>query len=116
MRQLKTIVVLLLVIIALTAAYQNITPIKGKAITLGLDLYLAKWETPPIPLGFVIVMCLLGGALIMALVDAPVLFRLRKRVRELEKDLALYRPSDTVNAYEVAGEPEEETPDEPKGA
>lgn len=115
MRQLKTIVVLLLVIIALTAAYQNITPIKGKAITLGLDLYLAKWETPPIPLGFVIVMCLLGGALIMAFVDVPVLFRLRKRVRELEKDLARYRPSDAVEAFEVPGESDKEAADEPKG-
>ena len=88
MRQLKTIVVLLLLILALTAAYQNITPIKGQSITLGLDLYLAQWQTQPIPLGFVIVLCLIGGALLMALVDIPVILRLRRQVRRLEMNHA----------------------------
>jgi len=116
MRQLKTIVVLLLVIVALTAAYQNITPIKGKSITLGLDLYVHSWQTRPIPLGFVIVLCFLGGAAVMALVDFPMAFRLRKRARRLEKELARYGHSDVSHAHEDLADPDEETPEGSKGS
>jgi len=99
-----------------TAAYQNITPIKGKSITLGLDLFVAKWQTHPIPLGFVIVMCFVGGALIMALVDIPMLFRLRKRVRVLDKELAAYRPAGSSYLSEGSGQSSEEPQDDPERA
>jgi uncharacterized integral membrane protein len=116
MKQVKMILLLLIIILAVTAAYQNITPIKGKYITLGLDLYKVKWETTPIPLGFVIVMCFFAGALIMLLVDIPVWFRRRKQVRALEKELAAYRSSGAGSSYalENSAEPAKELPDDPE--
>ncbi len=116
MKQVKTIVMLLLIILAVTAAYQNISPIKGKTITLGLDLYVASWQTQPIPLGFVVVLCFVAGAFIMGLVDFPAMLRLRKRVKTLEKDLSLYHPAGAVALSDSSDDgPEDPTEDKENG-
>jgi len=55
-----------------------------------------QWETEPIPLGFVIVLCFFGGATVMGFVDFFAMLRLRKRVKTLQKDLDLYRPAGAI--------------------
>ena len=91
MKQLKMVVFALLLVLVVVAAYQNIEPIRGKYITLGLDLYVAQWETQPIPIGFLLPLCFVGGLLIMGLYDFGTTFRLRRQVRGLEKELRAYR-------------------------
>jgi len=105
MRMVKVLLVCLLLFLALTAAYQNITPIQGKTITLGLNLtdYVGKWQTKPIPLGFVIVACFMAGAILMILVNIPVWFGYRRRLRDLQRELGV-RPA--AGGGSASGPPE----------
>jgi uncharacterized integral membrane protein len=93
MKYLKWSVKFLLISVAVIAAYQNITPITGKTITLRLDLHVASWESAPIPLGFLIVGGFLAGLALTAVRFFVSELRLRGRVRRLEKELAVYRPA-----------------------
>ena len=116
MKQLKIIILVLLFLLLIVAGIQNIEPLRGKYITLQLDLYLKnfKWETKPIPIGFVAPFCFLMGIFLMGLIDFLTMFRLRREVKQLTNEVKSYRGHESyapANSFgsepEKAGEKEE---------
>jgi len=105
MKQLKIIVLVLLFVLLIVAGIQNIEPLRGKYITLQLDLYLKnlKWETKPIPIGFVAPFCFLMGIFIMGIIDFFTMFRLRREVKQLTNEVKSYRGHDTYASSDSIG-------------
>lgn len=97
MKQLKIIVLVLLFVLLIVAGIQNIEPLRGKYITLQLDLFVKnmKWETKPIPIGFVAPFCFLLGIFLMGIVDFFTMFRLRRNVKQLTNEVKSYRGQNT---------------------
>jgi hypothetical protein len=108
MKYLKWFFKFLLISVAVIAAYQNITPITGKSITLRLDLHVASWESAPIPLGFLIAGGFLAGVALTALRFLVSELRLRGKVRRMEKELAVYRPAASQSLPAESGDSSEE--------
>ena len=87
MKQLKMVVLVLLFVLLVVAGVQNIEPLTGKYVTLQFNLFVDQWETKPIPLGFVAPICFLAGVFLMGLIDLSTLFRLRREVKQLKKEV-----------------------------
>ncbi len=92
MRFLKLLVTILVLLLLFIAAWQNIPPILEKDITLQLDLYWWSWQSKPIPIYLIIPLCFFAGMLLTGLVNFGTIFRLRHKVRALEKELRTYGP------------------------
>ena len=110
MKQVKVFVLFLVLVILVVAAYQNIEPIRGKAITLKLDLYFSKWETKPIPIAFIAPTCFLTGIFIMVLYNIGTTFGLRRQVKSLENALKKTRSLESDLSDDAMEENEEESP------
>ncbi len=95
MRFLKILFGSLLFIIVFVALWQNIPSILDKDITFRLDLYWIRWESTPIPIYLITPLCFLAGLVLMGLVDVGTIFRLRRKVKKLERQLALVSPPST---------------------
>jgi uncharacterized membrane protein YciS (DUF1049 family) len=87
MKGVKILLILLVLVIIMVAAWQNIPPILEKSITFQLDLHWAKWQTEPIPLYLIIPVCFLAGFGLMWIIDLSTRMRQRRKVRALEKEL-----------------------------
>lgn len=90
MKQMKMMVLVLLFVLLVVIGIQNIEPLTGKYVTLQLNLFFSKWETKPIPLGFVAPICFLAGVFLMGLIDFSTLFRLRREIKQLRRDSGAY--------------------------
>ncbi len=91
MKGIKLILTLLVLLILLVAAWQNIPPILEKDVTLRLNLYWVSWQTDPIPLYLIIPVCFVVGFGLMWILDLSTRMRLRRQVRILEKEVRSLR-------------------------
>jgi uncharacterized integral membrane protein len=98
MKGLKIILTLVVLVILLVAAWQNIPPVLEKSITFQLDLHWIKWQTEPIPLYLIIPVCFLVGFGLMWIIDLSTRMRLRRQVRTLEKELRGLRAQTGYNS------------------
>ncbi len=92
MKGLKLILWILVLVILLSLAWQNIPPLIETEITLGYEVWkLGSWSTEPIPLYAVILISFIIGLGLMWLIDLSTRMGLRRQVRNLEKELAALR-------------------------
>ena len=98
MRMVKVIFLLFVFLILFIAVWQNIPSVLEKDIVFRLDLYWVRWESAPIPFYLITPLCFFAGIAIMGLFDIGTIFRLRRRVKRLEKELALVSPSEIRSA------------------
>jgi len=103
MRGIKLIFFFLAAIIVFILLWQNVPPLLDNKITLGFRLgYLGvDLATRPIPVLFLIPLFFFVGLLIMYLANWGSLFRLRRQVRRLEKELRNLRPP-AAEMYDTA--------------
>lgn len=88
MKGLKLIFWVVVLLILLSLAWQNIPPLLNTEITLGYKVWkIGAWETEPIPLYAVIIISFLAGLALMWLIDFSTRMRMRRKVRGLEKEL-----------------------------
>jgi uncharacterized integral membrane protein len=89
MKGLKLTFWTIVLLILLSMAWQNIPPLLDTDITLGYEIWrLGAWQSAPIPLYAVIIICFLAGLFLMWVLDLSTRLRLRRQVRALEKELA----------------------------
>ena len=92
MKGLKLTLWIIVLLILLSMAWQNIPPLIETNISLGYEVWkLGAWRSEPIPLYAVITLSFLAGLCLMWLLDLSTRMGLRKRVRTLEKELAALR-------------------------
>lgn len=92
MRLFKVLFGSLVFIVLFVAVWQNIPSILDKDITFRLDLYWVRWESAPIPIYLITPLCFLAGLVVMGIVDVGTIFKLRRRVKRLERQLAMVSP------------------------
>jgi uncharacterized integral membrane protein len=98
MKGIKLILFFLAVIIVFILLWQNVPPLLENKITLGFrigDPVGVDLATRPIPVLFLIPLFFFAGLVIMYLANWGSLFRLRRQVRRLEKELQGLRPPAT---------------------
>jgi|GEM_PF-3461726 len=89
MKGLKLTLWIIVLLVLLSMAWQNIPPLIETDITLGYEVWnMGAWRTGPIPLYAVIIISFLAGLCLMWLLDLSTRMGLRKRVRTLEKELS----------------------------
>ena len=92
MKGLKLTLWIIVLLILLSMAWQNIPPLIETDISLGYEVWkLGAWRSEPIPLYAVIMISFLVGLCLMWLLDLSTRMGLRKRVRILEKELTALR-------------------------
>ncbi len=92
MKGLKFTLWIIVLLILLSMAWQNIPPLIETDISLGYEVWkLGAWRTQPIPLYAVIVISFLVGLCLMWLLDLSTRMGLRKQVRTLGKELTALR-------------------------
>ena len=91
MKGIKFLLALLVLLVLLVAAWQNIPPILEKDITFRLNLHWIGWETKPIPLYLMMPIAFAAGFGLMWILDLSSRMRLRRRVRVLEKEVRALR-------------------------
>ena len=126
MKGVKLTLWIIVLLILLSMAWQNIPPLIETHISLGYEFWkLGAWRTEPIPLYAVIVIAFLGGLCLMWILDLSTRMGLRKQVRTLEKELTALREqtgnegSTSLESYADEpfvdeGEPAESDPTLPK--
>jgi len=126
MKGLKLTLWIIILLILLSMAWQNIPPLIETDISLGYEVWkLGAWRTGPIPLYAVIVISFLAGLCLMWLLDLSTRMGLRKQVRKLHKELTALRAqtgydgSSSLESYadepfDDEGEPTESDPTLPK--
>jgi len=107
MKLIKALIVILLMVLIIILAIQNIEPITDQHIVLRLNLVKAQWHTDPIPLGAVIVVSFLTGVFLMWLWYLRNDFQNKKRIRALKKQVKGHRSE----ASSYLSEPSYEPPD-----
>ncbi len=92
MKGLKLSLWVIVLLILLSMAWQNIPPLIETDISLGYEVWkLGAWRSEPIPLYAVIVLSFLAGLCLMWMIDLSTRMRLRRRVRTIEKELTALR-------------------------
>ena len=92
MKGLKLTLWIIVLLILLSMAWQNIPPLIETDISLGYEIWkVGAWRSEPIPLYAVIVIAFLAGLCLMWILDLSTRMGLRKRVRTLEKELTALR-------------------------
>ncbi len=92
MKGLKFTLWIIVLLILLSMAWQNIPPLIETDISLGYEVWkVGAWRTAPIPLYAVIVISFLAGLCLMWILDLSTRMGLRKQVRKLEKELNALR-------------------------
>jgi uncharacterized integral membrane protein len=92
MKGLKLTLWIIVLLILLSMAWQNIPPLIDTDISLGYEVWkVGAWRTGPIPLYAVIVISFLAGLCLMWILDLSTRMGLRKQVRTLEKELTAVR-------------------------
>ena len=106
MKGLKLIFWVIVLLILLSLAWQNIPPLIHTDITFGYRVWkIGAWETEPIPLYAVLILSFLAGLCLMWLIDLSVRMRMRRQIRGLEKELRSlrsqtgYDSSDSLASY-----------------
>ena len=88
MKGLKFTLWIIVLLILLSMAWQNIPPLIETDISLGYEIWkVGAWRSEPIPLYAVIVISFLAGLCLMWILDLSTRMGLRKQVRTLEKEL-----------------------------
>ena len=110
MKGLKLTLWIIVLLILLSMAWQNIPPLIETEITLGYEVWnMGAWRTGPIPLYAVIVISLLAGLCLMWLLDLSTRMGLRKQVKTLQKELTALRAQtgyeDSTSLESYADEP-----------
>ncbi len=113
MKGLKFTFWIIVLLILLSMAWQNIPPLLDTDITLGYEIWkVGAWRSEPIPLYAVIIICFLAGLCLMWVIDLSTRMRLRRQVRALEKELAGLRAQggydDSTSLDSYADEPFDE--------
>ncbi len=92
MKGLKLTLWIIVLLILLSMAWQNIPPLIETDISLGYEVWkLGAWRSEPIPLYAVIITSFLAGLCLMWILDLSTRMGLRKQVRTLEKELTALR-------------------------
>lgn len=92
MKGLKFTLWIIVLLVLLSMAWQNIPPLIETDISLGYEIWkVGAWRSGPIPLYAVIVISFLAGLCLMWVIDLSTRMGLRKRVRMLEKELNALR-------------------------
>jgi len=104
MRLFKVLFGSLIFIVLFVAVWQNIPSILDKDITFRLDLYWVRWESAPIPIYLITPLCFLAGLVVMGIVDVGTIFKLRRRVKRLERQLALVSPPGSTSTAHALNE------------
>jgi hypothetical protein len=93
MRYIKWMFAILFIALMIIVTAENIPNLKTPVV-FSVDLYLYKYQTPNIPLGFIAVITFLIGVVSMAVCGIAERFRLKKQIktllgetREMEKEL-----------------------------
>jgi hypothetical protein len=113
MKGVKLTLWIIVLLILLSLAWQNIPPLIETDIVLGYEVYkLGAWSTEPIPLYAVIVVSFLVGLGLMWVLDLSTRMGLRRQVRNLEKELSGLRAQtgyeDSTSLESYADEPFDE--------
>ncbi len=104
MRFLKVIFVTLLVLLAFVFIIQNLEILR-QAVTLRLNLHLAKWQTPAVPLWLLVMFCFLLGVFTASLYGIYEIIVQRQTIRQLKHNLEIL-----AQELKSAGARAEETP------
>jgi uncharacterized integral membrane protein len=106
MKGLKLTLWIIVLLVLLSMAWQNIPPLIETDITLGYEIWnIGAWRTGPIPLYAVIIISFLAGLGLMWVLDFSTRMGLRKQTRKLEKELTAlraqtgYDDSTSLDAY-----------------
>ena len=99
MRLLKILFVFIIVVFFIIAGIQNIAPLTDQTLTLGINLHFVNPWKITFPLGFVIPVCFVAGFFTMFLIDFFFVIGMKRRVKQLEKELKTYRPADALQNY-----------------
>jgi len=88
MKGLKVILFCLVMIVLLIAVWQNIPPLLEESITFRfhIDYLDFSRQSKPIPVIFVVPLFFLVGMVFMYVVNLGTLFRLRRKVKRLERE------------------------------
>ena len=89
MKGLKIILFCLVMVVVFIAVWQNIPRLLDQSIKFQfkIDYLDFSRESRPIPVIFVVPLAFVGGLFLMYLVNLGSMFRLRRRVKVLEKEL-----------------------------
>ena len=106
MKGLKLTFWIIVLLVLLSMAWQNIPPLIETDITLGYEVWnVGAWRTGAIPLYAVIIISFLAGLVLMWLLDLSTRMGLRRQVKNLQKELGAlraqtgYDDSTSLNAY-----------------
>lgn len=104
MRFLKLLLACLVFLFLFIALWQNIPSILEKDIIFRLNLYWVQWESAPIPIYLITPLCFFAGLALMGIVDIGTIFRLRRRVKRLEKELTSVYPPEKRSVSEISNQ------------
>ncbi len=97
MKKLKFVITIILFLVLLVLAFQNIEPILENYVVLRANFFFINWQSQPIPLGLILPLGFFAGILLMFFYNFFTDFRLRKEIRSLNKELKAYQ---NENDYE----------------
>lgn len=99
MRLLKILILFILVVFLIIAGIQNIAPLTDQSLTLGINLHFVNPWKITFPLGFVIPVCFVAGFFTMFLIDFFYVMGMKRKMKQLEKELKTYRPEGALTSY-----------------
>ena len=110
MRFVKVIFSTVIVLLGIVFIIENLEVLK-QAVRLRLDLYLATFQSPDVPLWIIILFCFFLGVLTTSLYGLYELYKQRQTIRQLRHNLEilareLKQASDTAQASTAAPEPQ----------
>lgn len=88
MRFLKVTFITLLVLLAFVFIIQNLEILR-QAVTLKLNLHLAKWQTPALPLWLLVLFCFFLGVFTASLYGIYEIILQRQTIRQLKHNLEI---------------------------
>jgi len=110
MRFVKVIFSTVIVLLGIVFIIENLEVLK-QAVRLRLDLYLATFQSPDVPLWIIILFCFFLGVLTTSLYGLYELYKQRQTIRQLRHNLEilakeLKQASATAQASAAAPEPQ----------
>ena len=88
MRFLKVIITTIIIILAIVFIVENLEMLR-QAVTLKLDLYVAQWKTPNMPLWVMVLFCFFLGAFTASLYGIYEVIIQRQTIRRLKHNLEI---------------------------
>ncbi len=88
MRFLKVIISTIIIVLAIVFIIENLETLRH-AVTLKLDLYVAHWDSPEVPLWVLVLFCFFLGAFTASLYGIYEVIVQRQTIRQLKHNLEI---------------------------